>query len=235
MATSVYQTQNNNKCPHGYPIGACPICNGMSSGGSKDKNKPRVAGEMSYNECLAQWHKMQRAQEAKDKAELNKLNQLRLADIKDKINEQISKLQQKIDKYIEKLDNVINKLPPIIKEVATVVIKPIVNFTLQIAKQILVVVSNISNFIASVGEKLASIYGEVKNFINDKIKEFKEKAKVAVKTVLSLFLEKNEDDDSKRKVKKMLEKLFKITGKKIIEKKSQAEKKAEKEIEDELV
>ena len=53
MATSVSRATNNKigTCPHGLPMGACPICNGMGGGGSvKRDNKPR---EMTWNECYA--------------------------------------------------------------------------------------------------------------------------------------------------------------------------------------
>ena len=41
-------------CPHGMPMGACPICNGMAGGNSTTKrDTPRDVGEMTYNECAA--------------------------------------------------------------------------------------------------------------------------------------------------------------------------------------
>ena len=88
--------QNNNKCPHGYPIGACPICNGMSGGGiPKDRNKPRKAGEMSYNECLAEWHRMQRAEQAKQQDKAKNLEALNIyKEINSKIADKISAFKE---------------------------------------------------------------------------------------------------------------------------------------------
>ena len=41
-------------CPHGLPLGACPICNGMAGGNSTTKrDTPRNVGEMTYNQCAA--------------------------------------------------------------------------------------------------------------------------------------------------------------------------------------
>ena len=41
-------------CPHGLPLGACPICDGMAGGNSTTKRDiPRNVGEMSYNQCAA--------------------------------------------------------------------------------------------------------------------------------------------------------------------------------------
>ena len=84
MVSSFANTiQNTAKCPHGNPIGACPICSGMGGGGiSKNRDKPRRAGEMSYNECLAEWHKMQAAKNAKNQAKLQaKADKLALNEI----------------------------------------------------------------------------------------------------------------------------------------------------------
>ena len=41
-------------CPHGLPLGACPICNGMGGGGGMKKaDFSAKPGEMSWNECAA--------------------------------------------------------------------------------------------------------------------------------------------------------------------------------------
>ena len=45
MAATLPRAANNSRigtCPHGLPMGACPICNGMGGGGSvKKDNKPK--------------------------------------------------------------------------------------------------------------------------------------------------------------------------------------------------
>ena len=46
------QKSNTGTCPHGLPIGACPICNGMG-GGLKKADFSAKPGEMSWNECAA--------------------------------------------------------------------------------------------------------------------------------------------------------------------------------------
>jgi hypothetical protein len=53
---------------HGDVHGRCVGGAGFRLGGGgvrRDKDKPRVAGEMSYNECMAAWIKIQAAKEAK--------------------------------------------------------------------------------------------------------------------------------------------------------------------------
>ena len=55
MSLSTVQATNNSRigtCPHGLPLGACPICNGMG-GGAKKADFSAKPGEMSWNECAA--------------------------------------------------------------------------------------------------------------------------------------------------------------------------------------
>lgn len=42
MAATVARGSNNRigTCPHGLPMGACPICNGMGGGGGSVKKTP---------------------------------------------------------------------------------------------------------------------------------------------------------------------------------------------------
>ena len=84
MVIPLNQTiQTAGKCPHGLPIGACPICSGMGGGSiKKDRDKPRVAGEMSYNECMAEWMKILAAKDAKIQAKIDRIeiNQQKLVE-----------------------------------------------------------------------------------------------------------------------------------------------------------
>ena len=77
MSVTSLQTNNSRigTCPHGLPLGACPICNGMSGGGGMKKaDFSAKPGEMSWNECAAigaflkaqQQAKMQREQDAQN-------------------------------------------------------------------------------------------------------------------------------------------------------------------------
>lgn len=198
----IQQTQVNlNKCPHGFPVGTCPICSGHG-GASKDKNKPRVAGEMSYNECMAAWIKIQAAKEARIQERIDKLEsareQLKFNRIMAGLIEKVNNIQQIVEKTIE-------NFPPIIKAPVTFVVKVVV----QIATVIINTAINITNFISSVSEKLASIYGEVKNFIASQIEK---KIKKPLKIFLSLFAQSDEEDgEDREKVKKLLKSALKST------------------------
>ena len=76
MNNSVSQTQNNNKCPHGYPIGACPICNGMSKSKPKDKPKNKPDNKANTDKMLARM----------DTLERNVKNAKKTMDVADKVD-----------------------------------------------------------------------------------------------------------------------------------------------------
>lgn len=210
-------TSNTNKCPHGFPVGTCPICSGMAGGGaSKDKNTPRKAGEMSYNECMAEWRKIQAQQKAdlQEQIDLKKDFLVQFLSSKPIINlEKVTQLQDKIMQNVE-------KLPPVIKTPVKFVLNIVhtmVNFAFSainnVQKFVQTVVTNIVDFAKSVAEKLPMVLAEVKNFISSKL----EKAIIKpVQTILTLFIgkknkeDKDKEDKNKKKLERILKKLFKF-------------------------
>lgn len=212
MANPVNNTQNN-KCPHGFPTGTCPICNGMSgSSRPKDRNKPRVAGEMSYNECLAEWIRMQKANQAKIQDKLDKIENIHNKDLKEKLNNKLISIQNKIDAYFNKLDNKIQKLPLPVK----IVVLPAIKIISTVIKVAINITFNVSNFIVSVCEKMAMLLSEVKNHISQFVQKTIDKTKKAIKTILSLFMEFEEDEDNsdKQKIKEIVKKAINKVRKK---------------------
>lgn len=212
MTNPVSNAQNNNKCPHGMPVGTCPICAGMSGGASKDKNKPRKPGEMSYNECMAVWIRMQNAKKAKMQAKIDKLNANNLAEFKKGLENKKAIAQAKLDAYFEKLDNVIKKLPPVIQNIitpATKIIQSVLNIVVNVT-------FNISIFISSVSEKMAMLLYETKNHITSFIQKTIEKSKKIVKILLSLFMEFEENEDNSDRQK--IEEIIKNAVKKVLKK-----------------
>ncbi len=213
-----YSIQNqNNKCPHGFPIGTCPLCSGMG-GAPKDRDKPRRAGEMSYNECMAAWIKIQAAQEAKIQDKINKLEAQHLKTIENRIIAGLDKIENAIKNFESKLQNVpqIIKIP--VQIVLNVIIKPILNLISKLPSLITNIKTFVSNFVSlinSASEKISSMLGEIKGFINEKITK---KFKKTIKTVLSLFVENSQDEEEKeiveklkaREIKKIIKDMFKI-------------------------
>lgn len=212
--------QTGGKCPHGLPIGACPICSGMGGGGSTQrKDKPRVPGEMSYAECMAAWIKIQAAKEAKIEAQIQRIENAQAAHLQHRMMVGLDKATQKLDALLQKLDAMPKALAIPVKIIINIIVKPILNIIAKIPQAInyiQTVFTNIRNFIVSVGEKLASVFGEVKNFIDAKISQ---PLKKAIKTVLSFFAQSEEEENEEveklksREIKKVLKSLFKIKDK----------------------
>ena len=192
--------QNNNKCPHGFPVGSCPICSGMGGGSKQDKNKPRVAGEMSYNECLAQWHRMQAKKEAKIQERLDRIEQAQNQLLLNRIMAGLDKISKNINDFINKIELMPKIIKAPIKIFINVIIKPILNIISKIPEIIKNIQTSISNFISSVSEKMASILGEIRNFINF---QFENKLKKPIKLFLSLFTEEEENKEENEEIEKL--------------------------------
>ena len=192
--------QNNNKCPHGFPVGSCPICSGMGGGSKQDKNKPRVAGEMSYNECLAQWHRMQAKKEAKIQERLDRIEQAQNQLLLNRIMAGLDKISKNINDFINKIEPMPKIIKAPIKIFINVIIKPILNIITKIPEIIKNIQTSISNFISSVSEKMASVLGEIRNFINF---QFENKLKKPIKLFLSLFTEEEENKEENEEIEKL--------------------------------
>ncbi len=192
--------QNNNKCPHGFPVGSCPICSGMGGGSKQDKNKPRVAGEMSYNECLAQWHRMQAKKEAKIQERLDRIEQAQNQLLLNRIMAGLDKISKNINDFINKIEPMPKIIKAPIKIFINVIIKPILNIISKIPEIIKNIQTSISNFISSVSEKMASVLGEIRNFINF---QFENKLKKPIKLFLSLFTEEEENKEENEEIEKL--------------------------------
>ncbi len=223
QATNIQQSQNN-KCPHGLPVGTCPICAGMGAGGSKDKNKPRKPGEMSYNECMAAWLKMQAAKKAKlnedalrlenakmQTRELNHQNKLKI--IKNSLENYINKLNE-IHKNLEVKSKIISFA---FKIISNFIIKPVIKLAILITNTISFISNIISNtlrFINDISQKILTfareIFTEIKEKIKESIKKSFEKAKKSLLTLLNLFCEQKEEENESEKNKKLKEIFKKI-------------------------
>ena len=166
----------------------------------QDKNKPRVAGEMSYNECLAQWHRIQARKEAKIQEKLDKIEQAKSQLLLNRMMAGLDKISKNINDFIEKIEPMpqIIKIP--IKIFINVIIKPILNIISKIPEIIGNIKISISDFISSVSEKMASVLGEIKNFINFQIEN---KLKKPIKLFLSLFTEEEENKEENEEIEKL--------------------------------
>ncbi len=184
-------------CPHGLPLGACPICNGMGGGGGMRKaDFSAKPGEMSWNECAAigaflkaqQQAKEARAQDAQNFAQQAVAFQNSMA----AAHQRMTELAQFFTK----------NTPAIIAKPANFVINTLILGTVNILKSIPAAVAsftaNIGQKLADISDKLAAVYGEVKTAIAKKLSETVNEFKKKVKSLFAIFQPLDADNDDKK-------------------------------------
>ncbi len=204
MAATLPRAANNSRigtCPHGLPMGTCPICNGMGGGGSVRKdNKPK---EMTWNECYAIGQMLKAQKEARlhtqqmfaaqtQQAHLNNLqtqiNALKLAILNSSLPKPVAQALTAV------LDTVIT---PMAKAVQTIN-NTIQNLTNNIAKA----VDSFKQKIADITDKLTAMLGEAKAAIEKKISD---KLKDMKKKLFGLFGIAQADNEEDEEVKRIEE------------------------------
>ena len=202
MAATLPRAANNSRigtCPHGLPMGACPICNGMGGGGSvKKDNKPK---EMTWNECYAIGQMLKAQKEARlhtqqmfaaqtQQAHLNNLqtqiNALKLAILNSSLPKPVAQALTAV------LDTVIT---PMAKAVQTIN-NTIQNLTNNIAKT----VDSFKQKIADITDKLTAMLGEAKAAIEKKISDKLKDMKKKLFGLFGLAQADNEEDEEVKKI-----------------------------------
>lgn len=200
MAATVTRGSNSRigTCPHGLPLGACPICNGMGGGGSvKRNNKPK---EMSYNECYAVWQ-MMKAQKAAHKQTMQLFAAQDLSTKLNKIQEQINAMKIAIQNsnlpkpVIQAFNLLANSvLTPLVKAAQS-----ITNTIKNIANTVMQTLNEIKQKMVDIADKLTAMFGEAKAALQKKINE---KFKDIKKKIFNLFglagVDNEEDEEAKR-------------------------------------
>lgn len=220
---NIQQPTLANQCPHGMPLGGCPICNPKMGGGGKKRDevvkkpvqkpaqKPvQNPNEWSYARCLAEGRRLQ-AQKAN--AEAQKLA----------LEKQISggeKLAKNLQIVSDKIQNVIQNIKnPQVQQVVQTVANAVMNVLKQIPKALDLMQQTgqkLVQMLQGAGEKLTAILGDIKNFISRKFSEdIKKRAK---KIIFSFFVilegENYHDDETlaifkSREIRKFIVKIFK--------------------------
>lgn len=202
MAATLPRAANNSRigtCPHGLPMGACPICNGMGGGGSvKKDNKPK---EMTWNECYAIGQMLKAQKEARlhtqqmfaaqtQQAHLNNLqtqiNALKLAILNSSLPKPVAQALTAV------LDTVI---APMAKAVQTIN-NTIQNLTNNIAKA----VDSFKQKIADITDKLTAMLGEAKAAIEKKISDKLKDMKKKLFGLFGLAQADNEEDEEVKRI-----------------------------------
>ena len=184
-------------CPHGLPLGACPICNGMTGGNSTSKrDTPRNAGEMTYNQCLAIGMMLKAQKKAKEQA---KLSQMQHTNALAEFAKNINKTHQRI---LEFNALITDKLPKIISKPINFIINTIIINTLKFVQNTTQTISNIIQSVSQkfthITEKLTAIFGELKSAINEKVSKFFTSVKKKFKSLFSVFSSSETDDEEKK-------------------------------------
>ena len=187
------QKSNTGTCPHGLPIGACPICNGMG-GGLKSQKADFSAkpGEMSWNECAAIGAFLRAQKLAKQTREADYLNSLaRSAEFYKKIDI----LQSNIRNFTALI---VSKMPKIISTPMNFLINTFIQKPLYFIRAIPQNIADLTQKIADVASKITSVIGELKNALlkkaSDKFSDFTKK----IKSLFEIFSPADTKNDDKK-------------------------------------
>ena len=188
--------QNMNKagtCPHGAPLGACPICNGMGGSGGRVGERPQKAGEMSYHEC-AMIGAMMRAREAAQKEHEQTL--LHRAEAMKTFEENLLKFAQKLADFTSNFQKYLPLKPVavIINNIVVPIIKTIANIS-HILTNLGEKFAQIKEKIIDIQDKLNAIFGEAKAFVEKKVSELVSNLKSKIKSIFKVFKRNNTKDD----------------------------------------
>lgn len=184
-------------CPHGLPLGACPICNGMAGGNSTSKrDTPRNVGEMTYNQCAAIGAMLRAQKQARAQAEQSQQTFLQNVAA---FQKNIANVHQRI----MDLASLISKTTP------AIIAKPI-NFVLtNIVGKVLNIIQNIPNIITNltqalnqkltdISDKLTAMYGELKAAVQKKVSDVLSNVKKKLKSFLFVFGTEEMNDEDKK-------------------------------------
>lgn len=179
-------------CPHGMPMGACPICSGMAGGNSTTKrDTPRNVGEMTYNQCLAIGLMLKNQKAAKHRAEVAQQNFLQAV--------------QQFQKTLENAQNRISQLMTVVSNSMPKMISVPVNFALNIAVKVINIAAGLNNFVANIvqkladiSDKLAAVFGELKASLQKGLSNLMSGIKKKLKSIFFMFGADENDDESKK-------------------------------------
>lgn len=197
LATIKPNAVKTGTCPHGLPLGACPICNGMSGGGgSRKADFSAKPGEMSWNECAAIGAFLKAQQQAKMAKQQDAQN----------FAQNIQAFQNSMMNASQKLANIgqffTNNMPAIIAKPVNFILNTVVGGILRtignIPTAIVNTIQTIQQKLADISDKLTAMMGELKASIEKKISEAFKDLKKKVKSLFSIFQPLDADNDNKQ-------------------------------------
>ena len=194
MSLPSVQAANSNRigtCPHGLPLGACPICNGMG-GGAKKADFSAKPGEMSWNECAAIGAFLKAQKMAKLQRQQDVENFAKQAVAFDKAMMNASQKTATLAMFFTM------NTPSIIAKPVNFVLNTIVGGALNTIRNFPQTVQTVFQKLADITDKLTAVYGEVKAAIAKKISETFGELKKKIKSLFAIFGVQNSDNDDKQ-------------------------------------
>lgn len=183
-------------CPHGLPLGACPICNGMGGGGSKKADFSAKPGEMSWNQCAAIGAFLKAQKMAKQVKEQDAMNFAQRAQAFQTVLMNSSQRIANIAQFISQ------NTPQIIAKPINFVLNTIIGGIVRTIANIPMAISNViqavQQKIADISDKLTAIMGELKASIDKKISDAFKIVKKKIKSIFAIFKPLDDDNEEKQ-------------------------------------
>lgn len=183
-------------CPHGLPLGACPICNGMGGGGAKKADFSAKPGEMSWNQCAAIGAFLKAQKMAKQVKEQDAMNFAQRAQAFQTALMNSSQRIANIAQFISQNTPQIVAKP--INFVLNTIIGGIVRAIANIPMAISNVIQAVQQKIADISDKLTAIMGELKASIDKKISDAFKIVKKKIKSIFAIFKPLDDDNEEKQ-------------------------------------
>lgn len=179
-------------CPHGLPLGACPICNGMGGGGARKADFSAKPGEMSWNQCAAigAFLKAQKmAQQAREQDAIT-------------FAQKAQAFQNTLMNSSQKIANIAQfftqNTPAIIAKPMNFVLNTVLGRAIKMVANVVNLVQNFSQKLADISDKLTAMMGELKASIEKKISESFKNLKKKVKSIFAIFKPFDADNEEKQ-------------------------------------
>lgn len=183
-------------CPHGLPLGACPICNGMGGGGAKKADFSAKPGEMSWNQCAAIGAFLKAQKMAKQVKEQDAMNFAQRAEA---FQTALTNSSQRIANIAQFISQ---NTPQIIAKPINFVLNTIMGGIVRTIANIPMAISNViqavQQKIADISDKLTAIMGELKASIDKKISDAFKVVKKKIKSIFAIFKPLDDDNEEKQ-------------------------------------
>ena len=197
LATLNANTVKAGTCPHGMPLGACPICNGMGGGGGMRKaDFSAKPGEMSWNECAAIGAFLKAQANAKAQRQQDLQNYaLQMQNFQNTMTNARARVAELAQFFIQ-------NTPAIIAKPLNFVLNTLFGGTLNIIKNLPTAIQTafqtIQQKFADISDKLTAMMGELKAAVEKKISETFSELKKKVKSLFAIFSPLDAENEDKQ-------------------------------------